>query len=439
MQLSHHLDKGAWALAANACKAVYGLLFTLWLIMVLPRETWGAFAIIQTTYLAISQLSLSFGMAPYIKYYTSESDHLPLQSGALAIVFCVAIPPLALISVYPDIFNDLFLKKAEYEVIVYFVPFLFLSAVGKLITNDIFKATHQLKEFFYTEVVYFTSNIIQIAGLYFWSTVDHPLHLLIPMCISQLLASIAGIWLAREKLVFGFRLDFPLLKRMIRFGKYTFGISTAGTLYQNADSYVIAYFMELKTVALLQAVKTCAHAFQMYRQIVALIVFPVLSRLQSQQRMQDFCAFYEKSLYYSNTSLLLLMFVLSALSGFIFTTLLPQYPAGTYLLPLFSLQALFIGWQVIGESTLGALGKPKIAFYIRLVMGAINLPLSVVLIPPFGITGAILGMLLTMAIMAILSTRQVAKQIPFTFYGIWGRHRDIFVFARKWFQKRAGN
>ncbi|MCB9501850.1 MAG: hypothetical protein H6696_07930 [Deferribacteres bacterium] len=169
MQLSRHLDKGFWAIAANIAKALYGFGIVFWLIAVLPKEAYANYLLVQTTYLIIAQLLVSISLAAYIKFYYEKGDLLELQSAALliftvasAVIFLIYIPLIPWISVP--------LKMQDEMSLFLFVPGLFFASAIKLFTNEVFKATHKIKAIFISEITFLSFTAYWLLD--FISTLD---------------------------------------------------------------------------------------------------------------------------------------------------------------------------------------------------------------------------------------------------------------------------
>ncbi|MFQ5630832.1 MAG: oligosaccharide flippase family protein, partial [bacterium] len=270
MLLSKHLDKGFWTLATNAIKAAYGLFFTLWLISILPEQVWGTFYLIQITFIVISQLGLALSMQPYIKFFYETDDVLKLQSNAL-LLYCAFL--ILSFSVILPLKSQLgvWLKISDFDTLILFVPVLLATSFCKLITNEIFKATHRLRAYFYSEALYFSSNVVIIITLYFQQGLSRPADVLLPMSISFILSSLFSLWLARHQIRWSFKFDFFLLKRMFNFGKFAFGTIGTSSIFQHADTYIIGLYLNPAAVGLLAAVKVFGHGFQLYRQAMSMI------------------------------------------------------------------------------------------------------------------------------------------------------------------------
>ncbi|HWQ66123.1 MAG TPA: oligosaccharide flippase family protein [Methanospirillum sp.] len=85
----------------------------------------------------------------------------------------------------------------------------------------------------------------------------------------------------------------------------------------------------------------------------------------------------------------------------------PYASAGPALTLLLLAQVAYV-FVFLWSMTLGALGQPKKAAIPALIASAVNIPLNIVLIPAFGISGASLAVLITVLVHAICAGRALA-------------------------------
>ncbi|KAA3659977.1 MAG: hypothetical protein DWQ10_07695 [Calditrichaeota bacterium] len=431
MQLSRHLDKGFWAVAANIAKALYGFGVVFWLIAVLPKEAYANYLLVQTTYLIIAQLLVSMSLAAYIKFYYEQSDLLELQSAAVLIfvvasvlVFLVFIPLIPLVSVPFKMHNE--------RALFLFVPGLFFASAIKLFTNEVFKATHKIKAIFISEVTFFIMHSLLVIGLYFYAGLNSATDVLYPAIFAYVIASVVGLWLARHNLIYSFKFSLARLKETVRFNRFVFAIGVSNNIFEHVDTYIVAALLNKPALALFGVLKLFTRIFIMFRQVVGTIGFPAFARLHSEGRPRDLRSLYEKGIYYASIvlSVAVLAIVLSA--NFIFDSILTKYAGNGFYLQIFILSGLFIGWQTIGDNLLFGIGKPRIVFYNRVVVSGLNVAMNVMLISRYGITGAVITANITMFLLMLLTTYFVRRNINFTFAGIWGKRYDAYYFLKSY-------
>ncbi len=436
MRLSTHLDKGFWTLADKAILAVYGIIFMLFVIRILPEEEYGNFVLLQNAFLILSHLGVSLGMAPYVKHYHDNTNRLALQSNALLLFTLFFVFMLAILWPLRVALGELF-NSSDFAALFYFLPLLLAASFIKQFTQEVFRASYKIKAIFLTDAVLVLSNIIMLGVLIHSKKLDSAYDMLLAMTIAYAMASLCGLALAFRQLTWGFRLHGQLMRRMFDFGKYTMGSGASSVVYERADNFIIAMYLDPAAVALFNAARNFLRVFDFYRQGLSLIAFPAFARLHTERREQDLLGLYEKGIFFSN--LLLVPIVLALILGadFLFEVLLAnRYPAGAPLLRWFSLLGLFVSWHSIGEGLLFGIGESKYPFWTRLLATITSLGLNILLVDKFGVSGAVCATLVSFALLAAIATYFVRQHIRFTLSGILRRWFDAVNFIRK--QRRVG-
>lgn len=431
MRLSSHLDKGFWTLADKAILAAYGIVFMLLVIRILPEQEYGNFVLLQNAFLILSHLGVSLGMAPYVKHYHDSPNRLPLQSNALLLFVLFFLFMLILLWPLRVALGALF-NSPDFVALFYFLPLLIAASFIKQFTNEVFRASYQIKAIFLTDATLVLTNVTIVGVLIYTKRLDSAYDMLLAMTLGYAAASLTGLALARRQLDFGFRLDGQLMRRMFDFGKYTMGSGASSIVYERADNFVIAAYLDPAAVALFNAARNFLRVFDFYRQGLSLIAFPAFARLHAERRTQDLRGLYEKGIFFSN--LLLIPVVLALILGadFLFEVLLAnRYPTGAQLLRWFALLGLFVSWHSIGEGLLFGIGESKYPFWTRMLATITSLALNIALVKRFGVAGAVCATLVSFALLAIISTYFVRRQVKFTLPGILKRWHDAANFIRK--------
>lgn len=430
MKLAQHLDKGLWALADRTLPAVYGLLFLLLVVRNLPNEQYGVFVIVQITFLIVYQLAVNLAMAPYVKYYYETEEKLHLQSNALLLLGCAAFSAMFLLVAFRNAIADL-LNIPEFAESLHFVPLLFVASFGKLVTNENFRARHRFKEIFFTDAVYFLSNLLLFSWLLAANRLTGAVQVLRCLVFSYFVSSITGLWLSRRHFYLRFRWDMPLMKKMLHFGKFTYGATVTSNFYMYADTYLVSAILNPRAVALLGAVKSFLRVFDLFRQAVNLVAFPAFARLHSEKRWSDLKATYEKGIVISTFALLAIAVGLIVLADFFFIVILDnRYPGGPNLLRAFSALALVLGWQVFGEAALFGIDRAGVPFWSRLLATAFSIALNLWLIPIMGLWGAPVASIAAATIIAIITNYFLKQEIDFSFQSIGLRSLDMMQHAK---------
>lgn len=431
MRLSHHLDKGFWTLADKVLLAAYGVLFMLFVIRVLPEEEYGNFVLVQNTFLILGHLALTLGMAPYVKFYHENPQRLALQSNALLLFTGFFVIMLALLWPLHEHLGR-WLNSPDFAALFYFLPLLILASFFKFFTNEIFRASYRIKAIFITDAVLVCGNVFLVGRLILTEQLHSAQDMLTAMTIAYALSSLAGFVLAFRQLAFGFRADRKLMRRMFDFGKYTMGSGASSIVYERADNFVIAAYLDPAAVALYNAARNFLRVFDFYRQGLALIAFPAFARLHAERREHDLRALYEKGVLFSNLLLVPLVLLLILGADFLFEVVLAnRYPEGPKILRWFAMLGLFVSWHSIGEGLLFGIGESKYPFWTRLAATVVSLGLNIVLVKWWGVMGAVCATLVSFALLAAISTYFVRRHVKFTLSSIVQRWHDAANFVKK--------
>ncbi len=429
MELGKHLEKGVWAIADKGMIALYGV-FMLVVIRVLPQQEFGNYLLIQYTFLILSNLSVTLGMAPYVKYYYDTDDRLELQSIGLSLVLGFYFTASALLAVFLHPLG-LVLKSQDFVRLFYFVPLLFIAAFGKLFAGEIFRATYKIQQIFWIDVLYYLLNIGLIVVFILQNRFQTARLLLQINLAAYGFSSLLGLWLVRHHLYLRFKIGRQWLARAVHFGKYAFGAAATSAVYERSDSYIISALLGPQAVALIGAVKIFLRPFDLYRQAIALIAFPAFARLHSEGRKQDIRSLYEKGIFLSYLGLVPMVLILLIGANLFFEVILAgKYPAGPAILRVFSFLGLMVCWQSIGEGVLFGIGEARYPFISRAIATISSVVLNIVLISYFGVIGAAFATLFSIGLLATLTTIFVNRKMGVSFRGIFSRHGDLVRFVQ---------
>ncbi len=431
MNISRHLDKGFWTLATRGTNALYGIFFIFIVLRLLPEEEYGKFALLRDTFLIIYTLSVTIGMAPMVKYFYEDRDRAGLQFHGLLLTAGFAIAVNILLWLFRHPIGSL-LNNPDFAAQFFFVPLLLFAAFGKLYANELCRATHKIKLIFYTEAIYFSSNLVLISVLIYSGRFHTAPHVLGPMVASYVFSSALGLWMVRQDIRIRPAWQRATFARLLEYGRFSVGHGLVGQLIERMNIYIVSSLLGLQAVATLDAVKNFLRVFELYKQSVALIGFPAFSRLHGEGRLNDLRSLYEKGVFFSYALLLpaILLYWISA--DFLFDFILKgKYPEGAFLLRIFSLAGLLTIWQALGDSLIFGIGVPKFPFYVRILAAVVSLTLHILLVKALGLIGAVYAYLATLALSSALITEYVRRKTGFTVMGIMKRWRDIAAFLRK--------
>jgi O-antigen/teichoic acid export membrane protein len=172
----------------------------------------------------------------------------------------------------------------------------------------------------------------------------------------------------------------------------------------SSDRYLVGYFISLQAVGIYSASYTIGYLIQLFIAPLQLVLFPELSRLYDQNKMD----IVEQYLGYSLKYFLLLtipaVFGLSVLATPILTILTTEeFITGSVVIPFIAVASLFAGvFQIVINITL-LVKKTKFNLLVHLFAASANVVLNIILIPVIGILGAAIATFVSFLLMAVSS------------------------------------
>lgn len=186
---------------------------------------------------------------------------------------------------------------------------------------------------------------------------------------------------------------------------------------ESSDRYLVTYFLGLNSVGIYSAACSFGSLIQLFVNPLQLILFPELSKLYDENKIDELTIYMSYSLRYFLIISIPAVFGLSAfakpLLG-IFTT--ENFVSGWFVIPIIALSGLLAGIAQIFINTLLIVKKTKVPTYINFAVAVLNVLINLLLIPSVGIIGAALSTLVSYLFMAILCTHISLKYIKHNFY-----------------------
>ena len=186
---------------------------------------------------------------------------------------------------------------------------------------------------------------------------------------------------------------------------------------ESSDRYLVTYFLGLNSVGIYSAACSFGSLIQLFVNPLQLILFPELSKLYDENKMDEVRIYMSHSLRYFLIISIPAVFGLSAfakpLLG-IFTT--EDFLSGWFVIPVIAFSGLLAGIVQIFVNTLLIVKKTKVSTYINFAAAVLNVLFNLLLIPLVGIVGAALSTLFSYFFMAILCTHLSLKYFKHDFY-----------------------
>ncbi len=283
---------------------------------------------------------------------------------------------------------------------IYAITTVILSAVYQF--NFIQQAYMDFKGLFW-------STFVRTGALFFFilylKLTNKTVELSELACV-QLLAAIpaalVGYWFARKYFVLSSKLDLGWLKKLFKYGKYTFGTNVATMAFKTVDKLILGKLLlgSLSTYDLSTKINTLA---DVPTTTLAAVLFPQSARRHHEDGKTSAKFLYEKSVGVL-LSLIIPVVIFILLFADIIVTVIggKSYADAAHILRLTIFYGVFMAFGVQFGTVIDSIGKPKLNFYTTAAGACVNLVCNYFFITWFGLYGAAYGTLMALTIMFIV-------------------------------------
>ncbi|MDQ1274894.1 MAG: hypothetical protein QG610_466 [Euryarchaeota archaeon] len=182
---------------------------------------------------------------------------------------------------------------------------------------------------------------------------------------------------------------------------------------------MITYFLGLGSVGVYSAAYSIGNLIQLFVSPLQLILFPELSKLFDQNKMDEVRIYMSHSLRYFLIIAIPAVFGLSALAKPLLAVLTTQdFISGWFVIPIIAFAGLMAGIFQIFVNTMFLIKETKHATYINIVAAVSNVLINLILIPipSIGILGAAFSTLVSYFLMAAFCVHISLKHFKLDFY-----------------------
>ena len=247
--------------------------------------------------------------------------------------------------------------------------------------------------------------------------------------IAALPAAFVAFLFARKYFALQRNIDWNWVKKLLKYGRFTFGTNAATMIFKSLDRFVIGSFTGLKSqVSTYDLSIKINNLAEVPTTTLAAILFPQSARKNHEEGNSAVKFLYEKSVGVL-LSLIIPIIIFILVFADIIVTLLGSaaYSSAAPILRLTIFFGFFMAFAIQFGTVMDASGKPKLNFWITSMGAVVNLACNYLFITWFGVIGAAYGTLLAMAtmfvIMQVILNRTFDIQIgnifkyAFNFYG----------------------
>ena len=380
------------------------------------QSDYGIFSIglaLLNFFVIISCLGLHMGAPRYIAYFRGKGDnkkikgviYSSLQLSVIASLFCFALFFLS-----SDFFTEIFhlQQSSVLKIFAIAVPF----AVATEILASLFRGFGRVEE-----KVYFRDVLMNVLKVLFIVSVIILGYAFIEMVyayiLSIMIASIAFMVYAIKKLPAVRGADtYPVRKELLLFSLPLLASNALSIVLIQMDTLMLGYFKTADIVGLYNAAHPIALLIQVFLLSLVFIYVPITSQLYSRNLMNEIRKNYKiltKWIASLTFPFFLIIFLFpEAVLNVVFGSAYAQASVALALriLALGMFIHVFLGPNAV---TLIVIGKTKLNLIDNLIGAITNVSLNLVLIPTFGIIGAAIASVISLATINALKSAQIFR------------------------------
>ena len=378
---------------------------------------YGLWAQINISVSLISPLALMGLSMGLIRFLSSETDKEIIKEAVYSILFFVTVSGLlASLSLY-ILANPLATYGFKDPSAAYFIKagsLLILVNVIEPVSLYYFRVFRQITKFSYFTLFEALGKLLFILVLI---KIGYGLLgvILATLLVQGIIILIAVLIIIKQ---IGFVIPrFTYLREYLHFSLPLTPNTLVRWVTESSDRYLVTYFLGLNSVGIYSAACSFGNLIQLFVNPLQLILFPELSKLFDENKIDELTIYMSYSLRYFLIISIPAVFGLSAfakpLLG-IFTT--ENFVSGWFVIPIIAFSGLLAGIAQIFVNTLLIVKKTKVPTYINFAVAVLNVLINFLLIPRIGIVRAALSTLLSYFFMAILCTHMSLKHFKHNFY-----------------------
>jgi O-antigen/teichoic acid export membrane protein len=436
MRLADYLKPGFWAGLDKALPVVYGVGFLFAVVRVLPKTEFGLLVLFQAVFLFIEMMDQALVQIPMAKFLSEgEQSGWAIPNSFLLSLVLLILAGLACLAGAPllaALMNDPALAS-----LLLYMPLLIAAFYLKNLTGQICVARHWIKRLFFIDATYFLGSLIVLIFWHAFGRLTDARQVIRINIYAAAASSVLAVILTWKTLShIRWRLSLDQIKRLLTFGKYSFGAGVGNFFYAQIDTFLIGYFYAPIQVAVYAAGKIIFRFYNIVSQATQVVLLPLISRLDVTGQREELRTLAEKAICFLFLALLPFHLLFFAGSEVILDMIYHgKYNNAAPILRWLVLGAIFLPWGTVGSNVQLGMGQPKVSFLFVGLVAVFNIFANLLLLPAIGLSGAAVATALTMMFGAVLQTLYMRRAIRLRWRGIWQRRLDALNFGRMYWTK----
>ena len=291
----------------------------------------------------------------------------------------------------------------------YYVPVNFVM-MWYMHANYVQQSRFEFRGIFWGALAYRGALFAYVFGVWKGWYAMELTHLPLSMLAGAILAGAASWWFARPHLRHAFVFEKKTALDLLNYGRYVLGTNLSAMFYKSVDKMALGYWVGPAAFSVYEAASRITQLIEMPSFSIAQVLFPRTAVETAKADGGNLALLYERSV--AAVLGIVLPFIVGVL---LFAEPLVRFFAGeryadaSDLLRITAFFGLFLPFAVQFGAVTDATGRAALNFRVTLFTALLNLGLSALMIPPYGLYGAawatLCGYAISFAIMQFLLQR----------------------------------
>jgi lipopolysaccharide exporter len=438
---NYWLKSGFYSLLNQLTQMVFNLGSVIILWRVLDKEACSVWVLYMTitAFIEVGRTGLlQNGLMTFLNQ-TPQYEHAKINKASLFLNLSLSVVVVIGLLLGSGWLGDVF-KSSELAILlsIYAVTTFVLSGLYQF--NFIQQANMDFKGLFW-------SSFVKNGALFFYVLyvkLSNGAFSLTNLAFVQLLAAIPATLVAYgfAKKYFSLKaaLDWEWVKKLLHYGKYTFGTNLSTMAYKNVDKMMLGKLL-LNTLSTYDLSIKVNNLAEVPTTTLAAILFPQSARRTNTEGEAGAKYLYEKSVGVLMALIVpVVLFILLFADVIVYIIGSEKYASSAPILRLTIFYGIFMAFATQFGTILDSVGKPKLNFYITTLGAVVNLTFNYIFITKFGLYGAAYGSLIAMTtmfiIMQIALYRLFNVQILNTFQYMFAFYKDMWQKGKQLLQPK---
>jgi lipopolysaccharide exporter len=406
------LKSGAFSLLNRLVIVFFGFQNIFFMVRLLPKHEIGIWSLFISVTTILELLRNGFIRNPLITHMVSapseeERGRVIMASWVLHLILVLITSLILLVSAVP---LTRFWDAPQLDVLFYIYIARGIVLIPCLQFEYLQQSQFNFRAIFFANLARLAPTGIYIFLKYVQVEIFHTgvAPTLFDIAVVQLLSTLASLWVGylflREDRLLHPPVDKKSLKMLSNFGKYTLGTTISSMVIKSTDSWMIGRMISPEGVASYNPALRISNLIEVPTLAVASLVFPQVNKKMREGGNAGIQDVYVKSVSVILAMMLPVILPLYFFSDYIITLIFTQnYSEAAPILRVTVFFTLIIPFNRQFGTVMDALKRPKINFYLLLMMGVVNIVLNYFFLSAYGPIGAAYGTLCSYIIIFILN------------------------------------